>query len=70
LREGVRGRGAYIRGRWLYAPLPLTPFLKGRGRIFLRRPLNLLRMGSIPATVALLAMTEASMIPVRVAMLS
>jgi len=31
--EGVGGRGAYIQRRWMYAPLPPTPSLKGRGRI-------------------------------------
>jgi hypothetical protein len=30
LREGVRERGAYIRRIGMYAPLSLTPSLKGR----------------------------------------
>jgi hypothetical protein len=34
LREGVRGRGAYFCRLRMYAPLPVTPSLKGRGMNF------------------------------------
>ncbi len=34
LREGVGGRGAYSDGPLMYAPLPPTPALKRRGRMW------------------------------------
>jgi hypothetical protein len=36
-------------GRWLYAPLPASPSLKGRGRIFLGCSAILMPMGLDPA---------------------
>ena len=35
LREGVGGRGAYNRYPRLFAPLPPTPSLKGRGKMLI-----------------------------------
>jgi len=32
-REGAGGRGAYIQGPRMYAPLPPAPSLKGRGSV-------------------------------------
>ena len=49
LREGVGGRGACASDSRAYAPLPPTPSLKGRGRLFSITPASITPVSTTPA---------------------